>query len=241
MNILSIGNSFSADSQRYLHNIAKSAGENITCVNIFIGGCSLHTHFANINNDSDSYLLEYNGERTGFKVSVKEALLSREWDYVTIQQVSHLSFNYDTYQPYANKLVEYVRTYAPKAKILVHQTWGYETNSKNILERGFQKYDDMFAVVKNSYEKLAEEIKADGIIPCGQAMSNMLKNGLEKVHRDGFHADLGHGRFALALTWFEFLTGKDCRDVTFNDFDVEVSDKEIEIAKKSAHEAVEYR
>ena len=68
--------------------------------------------------------------------------------------------------------------------------------------------------------------------------ANMLKNGLDKVHRDGFHADLGHGRFALALTWFEFLTGKDCREVQFNNFDIEVSEKEIEIAKKSAHEAV---
>ena len=238
MNILSIGNSFSADSQRYLHNIAKSAGENITCVNLFIGGCSLHTHFANINNDSDSYMLEYNGERTGFKVSVKEALLSREWDYVTIQQVSHLSFNYDTYQPYVNKLVEYVRTYAPKAKILIHQTWGYETNSKNILEKGFVKHEDMFEQVKEAYNKLKEEVNADGLIPCGQTMANMLKNGLDKVHRDCFHADVGYGRFALALTWFEFLTGKDCREVVFDDFDVPVTEREIEIAKNSAHCAV---
>ena len=240
MNILSIGNSFSQDAQRYLHNIAKSAGENITCVNLFIGGCSLHTHFANISNDAKLYDLQYNGENTHFKVSVKEALLNREWDFITIQQASHFSYDYNTYQPYANKLVEYIKTYAPKAKILIHQTWGYESNSERITKQGFEKYDDMFTEVKNSYAKLAEEVKADGVIPCGQTMSNMMKNGLEKVHRDCFHADFGYGRFALALTWFEYLTGKDCRDVKFTDFDVEVSDKEIEIAKNSAHEAIEY-
>ncbi len=239
MNVLSIGNSFSQDAQRYLHQVAKSVDEDITAVNLFIGGCSLFTHFANIGNDAKVYELRYNGENTRFKVSVKEALLSREWDFITIQQASHFSYDYNTYQPYANKLVEYIKKYAPKAKILIHQTWGYESNSERIINQGFEKFEDMFAEVKKAYAKLAEEVKADGIIPSGQTMSNMLKNGLEKVHRDCFHADLGYGRFALALTWLEYLTGKDSREVQFNNFDIEVSEKEIEIAKISAHEAVE--
>ncbi len=115
MNILSIGNSFSQDAQRYLHQVAKSVDEDITAVNLFIGGCSLFTHFANISNDAKLYELQYNGEKTGFKVTVKEALLSREWDYITIQQASHYSYDYETYQPYANSLVEYIKMYAPKA------------------------------------------------------------------------------------------------------------------------------
>ncbi len=106
------------------------------------------------------------------------------------------------------------------------------------MNQGFEKYDDMFEKVKEAYNKLKNEIKADGLIPCGQTMANMQKNGLERVHRDTFHADYGYGRFALALTWFEYLTGKDCREVTFNDFDIEVSEREIKIAKESAHESV---
>jgi hypothetical protein len=74
-------------------------------------------------NDQKDYYLEMHGFNTAFKVSLKEALLNKKWDVVTIQQVSNESFNYSTYQPYLNELMEYVRKYAPGAKIGVHQTW----------------------------------------------------------------------------------------------------------------------
>ena len=48
MKLLSIGNSFSQDAQRYLHRIAAAAGESLKCVNLYIGGCSLRTHYFNI-------------------------------------------------------------------------------------------------------------------------------------------------------------------------------------------------
>ena len=37
MKILSIGNSFSQDAQRYLHALAKADGENFKTVNLYIG------------------------------------------------------------------------------------------------------------------------------------------------------------------------------------------------------------
>ena len=77
MKILSIGNSFSQDAQRYIHNIAKADGFDLKCFNLYIGGCSLHTHYVNMQTDQKAYTLEMNGESTGFKVSLKEALLNR--------------------------------------------------------------------------------------------------------------------------------------------------------------------
>ncbi len=44
MNILSIGNSFSQDSQRYLHRIAKSTGYELNSYNLYVGGCPLSRH-----------------------------------------------------------------------------------------------------------------------------------------------------------------------------------------------------
>ncbi len=38
LKILSIGNSFSQDAQRYLYDISKSNGEEIKNVNLYIGG-----------------------------------------------------------------------------------------------------------------------------------------------------------------------------------------------------------
>ena len=48
MKILSIGSSFSQDAQRYLHRIATANAQDLKCVNLYIGGCSLRTHYLNI-------------------------------------------------------------------------------------------------------------------------------------------------------------------------------------------------
>ena len=42
MQILSIGNNFSQDAQRYLHQIVDADGEALKCVNLMIGGCPLY-------------------------------------------------------------------------------------------------------------------------------------------------------------------------------------------------------
>ena len=64
MNILSIGNSFSMDAQRYLHQIAKSGGSLINCYNLYIGGCPLSTHHRNMLSEERAYALEMNQEHT---------------------------------------------------------------------------------------------------------------------------------------------------------------------------------
>ena len=92
MKILSIGNSFSQDAQRYLHNLAKADGESIKCVNLYIGSCSLRTHYINMLENNKAYSFEFNGETTGLKVSITDALASDDWDYITLQQVSLLSY-----------------------------------------------------------------------------------------------------------------------------------------------------
>lgn len=237
INILSIGNSFSQDAHRYLHYLAKSEGEDIQSVNLYIGGCPLERHFRNMMGDKREYDLEINGNSTAFKMSIEEALLARSWDYVTLQQASHLSYNFESYVPYINELAEYVRMLCPKAKILIHQTWAYETGSERIKKYGFETYEEMFAQVKDSYDKAAKEIEADGIIPCGTVLQNALENGMEKVHRDTYHASFGAGRFMLALTWYKYLTGNSIDNVTFNMFDEEVMEEEYRIAIKSVNEA----
>ena len=57
----------------------------------------------------------------------------------------------------------------------------------------------MLQDVRVSYHKAAEDIRADGIIPSGEVMLEMVKRGIEKVHRDPIHAKLGIGRYALGL------------------------------------------
>lgn len=208
MKILAIGNSFSQDATRYLQRIAGVAGERIKVVNLFVGGCPLRLHYINALEDRRNYAIQLHGESIGFFASIKEALISDTWDVVTLQQASSQSFNYDTYQPYLNFLADYVRKYCPKSKIYVHQTWAYEDGTERLHNMGYEKAADMFSDIEKTYQQAFEDIRADGMIPSGALMKELLKNGIEKVHRDGFHASLGLGRYALGLLWYKVLTGK---------------------------------
>lgn len=238
MDVLSIGNSFSRDAQRYIHDIARADGCKLNTCNLYIGGCPLSKHYRNMLADTREYGLDVNGDSTGFEVSIKEALLSRDWDVVTLQQASSSSINYDTYQPYLDKLAEYVRLCVPKAKIVIHQTWAYEEDCERLKNLGYTNQADMYSDLKTAYEKAAADIRADFVIPSGEVFQKLIAAGIEKVHRDTFHASLGLGRFTLGLLWYAILTGNDVRDNTFCDFDEEVSPAEIEIAKKCVYELI---
>jgi len=239
MKVLAIGGSFSQDAMRYLHQLAAADNEDLTAVNLYNGGCTLRQHYINMLTDSRNYVLQYNGESTGFFTSIKDALVNRKWDYITLQQSSQESFDSSSYQPYLTALAEFVRTYAPKAKLLIHQTWAYEQGSDRL--RNVAGYDDqakMFADVEEAYAKAACEVHADGIIPSGKLFQNLLAAGIEKVHRDTFHASLGLGRYALGLLWYHVLTKKPVKDLSFQDFDVPISADEIAIVKQCVQETV---
>ena len=237
MNILCIGNSFSVDATRYLHNIARADGKEINITDLYIGGCSLERHYRNMLSGNREYTLDINGNLTAFKVSLSEALLNQSWDYVTVQQVSSCAPYYETYQPYLNAICEYVRKCAPKAKLLVHQTWAYEENSRRLNEElGYSHHTDMFRDVKESYDRAAKDVDADFIIPSGAVLEKLLESGIEKIHRDTFHARLGLGRYALGLIWYMMLTGNDIENNAFCDFDEAVTEEEIQTAKKCVKE-----
>ena len=230
MNVLAIGNSFSCNANTYLYEIAKASGANIFNANLVIGGCSLDIHFRNMMADRRDYKLELMGVDTGFRISIKEALLNRAWDVVTLQQASH-------YTPYREELAKHVRELCPKAKIYIHQTWAYEEGSQKLAAMKFETQAAMFEAIKDSYFKAAELISADGIIPSGETMQNLVKLGIGQIHADTFHAKPGAVKYALGLTWLETLTGKSALENGFRDLGVLTTDEEIAIAQQAAHDA----
>ena len=56
--LLSVGNSFSQDAHRCLHDIAAAAGVEVECVNLYIGGCSLEQHWQNVQSGEPAYEYE---------------------------------------------------------------------------------------------------------------------------------------------------------------------------------------
>lgn len=235
LRILSIGNSFSQDAQRYLYKIAKNEGVELKSMNLYIGSCSLKMHYDNMVSGEAKYSMELNGETSGQFYSIKQALLDDEWDYVTLQQVSHDSPYYETYQPYLSAVAEYVREHRPNAKLLIHQTWAYEQGCEMLQKLGYADQHEMYNGLERAYSQAASAIQAVGIIPSGKAMITAIDNGLGPIHRDTYHADLGVGRYMLGLVWYKSLTGKAAQNI-FAEFDVEVEQERVLAVKHIAEQ-----
>ena len=240
MKILSIGNSYSQDAHCYLHRLSVAAGEPIATTNLYIGGCSLERHDQNLQTGEKAYLFIYNGENTEMMVSLQDAVEHCEYDVVTLQQASHYSTDYGTYQPYLNRLFAYVREHQPNAKILIHETWAYEDGCQRMTDKlGYNSAERMYTELHKVYAQVAQELGVE-IIPAGTAMFRATQMGLTPIHRDTFHASLDYGRYLLAATWFMKLTGKRLDNVRLPAFDTDapVDCDFYRIATKAVTEAV---
>ena len=238
MEVLAIGNSFSQDATRYLFQIARAAGTDLRVTNLMFPGCPLSNHYRYMLSRQPKYRLEHNGFDTGFMMSMDQALLSRDWDVVTIQQVSHYAPKYETYQPYLKELIQYIRTCAPKARILLQETWAYEADSYRLTQElkyntPQEMYDDLHA----AYLQAAKDEHLE-IIPSGTVLFKLNTEKGLPVHRDTFHASFGLGRYALGLTWFRKLTGKSVLGNTYRDFDRPVTEEEIAVIQQVVEETV---
>ena len=236
MKILSIGNSFSDDAQRYLHAIAAEEGVELETLSLCIGGCSLETHASHIKDGARSYLFHYNGDVDREElITLEEGVTMRKWDVVTIQQVSTHSFREDSFYPYIFEVASYIREKLPEAKIYIHQTWAYEHGCPRSFEITDGKGAEfMLDGLRRSYQRAKCEIGADGIIPSGELMELLYKAGASGIYRDTFHASYGLGRYALGLLWFKLFTGRDVSNNSFRNFAEPISDENIAIAQKSA-------
>ena len=234
MKILSIGNSFSDDAQRYLHSIAAKEGIELETLNLCIPGCSLETHAEKIKSGEKAYLYHYNGEvECNDLITFDDGIMMRDWDVVTLQQVSVESFKEDSFYPYIHEVAAYVRERLPNAKIYIHQTWAYEHGCERVFEvTGGKGAEFMLDGIRKAYNRAKDEIKADAIIPSGELMELLYQNGVSKIYRDTFHAGMGLGRYAVGLLWFKLFTGRSVLNNTFSDFDEPISEDDLDIARR---------
>lgn len=236
MKILSIGNSFSEDAHRWLHSLAKLHGVDIQTANLYIGGCSLETHWKNFCENNAFYDYQINGNEAKEKISINDALLREKWDIVTLQQVSDLSGFSESYEPYISSLYDKVKFTLPEAEIRLHRTWAYEIDSEH---PGFANYNksqnEMFQKIKSATKEIADKLNIK-IIPTGDVIQALRENYAEfdypnggvSLCRDGYHLTYDIGRFAAAATWFVSLTGEKITITKFESFDKNLIAKIVE-------------
>lgn len=175
--ILGLGNSFTYNSVRFLPAILKSTGvENVEIGWAIIGGSSLEEHVtkalaheANAT-DGNDYAYTVNHESINPKASLKSILLDREWDTITIQQVSSKSFQVDSYYPYAEQLIAYIQQYAPNAEIVLQETWAHSIDSHRVKAWDLSP-QAMYAQLHAAYLKVAADYGLR-VIPVGTAYEN---------------------------------------------------------------------
>jgi len=212
MDILTIGNSFSQDITTYLQRISDKG---IFARNMYIPGCSLEQHANNIHNDNKTYEYQKDGRKL-YMTNLKKALAKRQWDIITLQQVSHLSGIESSYQPFLIALIQYIKEKCPNSKLMFIKTWPYEMGCSH---SGFQNYDNntdaMYKAITNTVENTSKRYNLE-IIDVGNTIYNAYvktSNGsdIEKIeyYRDGFHLSIPQGRYLAALAFHNHLYGKD--------------------------------
>ena len=244
MKILSIGNSFSEDAHRWLHDISLCGKTEIDTTNLVIGGCTLETHIDCIKNRKESYNLQDNGIEYIKKASANEVIENEKFDVVTVQQASGFSGRPQSYIPYLLEIVNYVKKNQPKAKLYFHKTWSYEIDSTH----------DHFAFYNNNQSEMTRRIsdctetvqKLTGlpIIPVGDFIQYLRDNTREfsykdggiSLCRDGFHLSHDYGRFSAAAVWLKTLTGENVNTELFLKNQPDFDKKLINIITESLEE-----
>ncbi|MGQ8337461.1 DUF4886 domain-containing protein [Sunxiuqinia sp. A32] len=214
--LLAIGNSFSDNACRYLSQITQSVDScDILIGRAMIGGCSLEKHAKLIDAcEQDSSLKPYEGK------TLKEILQQEEWDVVTIQQVSYLSFKKESFQPYADQIYAFVEEYAPQARIYIHETWAYGPDCARFEKFGITM-KQMYRKLKKNYRSLARHFNTP-ILPSGDAFYNSYK-GDNKIDlwdsKDRFHAS-SNGCYLAGCVWFHCIFEQPSNSISFKPDDM---------------------
>ncbi|HCN28619.1 MAG TPA: DUF4886 domain-containing protein [Verrucomicrobiales bacterium] len=169
--LLTIGNSFSRNATNHLGGLAKAGGHELIHESIVIGGASLELH-------SEKALLHEKdpANKDGLYTSgrsLAQHLRQERWDFVSIQQASIKSHDFATYEPHGSRLAALIRSHAPGARILVHQTWAYRVDDPRFTKPSNTDgepatQEQMYRGLTAAYDQLASLIGAR-VIPVGDA------------------------------------------------------------------------
>ncbi|MBO5643015.1 MAG: DUF4886 domain-containing protein [Kiritimatiellae bacterium] len=181
LKILMIGNSFSICNTRNMPQICQSMGLDLELGSLYIGGCSLARHWENVKKEGKDFApYSYRFFKAGKQVknapkkwNVPEALRSKAWDIVTIQQASHFSIDIKTYSPYGENLIAKIKELCPSAEIVLQETWSYTPFDNRLKKWGIDQ-NEMYARLNKAYYDFA---KANSlrVIPVGQAVQMWRK------------------------------------------------------------------
>ncbi|MBR5145819.1 MAG: SGNH/GDSL hydrolase family protein, partial [Clostridia bacterium] len=223
LSVLTIGNSYGIDSNKYLYDIFSDLGyTNIKIGDLYISGCSLERHYSDLQTAKAEY--EYFETTNGTFSQTKnysniDALQERDWDFVILQadyDAGNVS-DYKNIKPY----VQLVKTYCPDAKIGWYGTWAW--NEKTTLPQ-FAKYGSQNVMLDAINSNLKEYVETcediDFLIPVGSAIQNARASGVDDslIVRDPGsynHLNYQYGCYLAGMTYAKCILNVDIADINF--------------------------
>ena len=164
--VLTIGNSFTSSLKGSLPAIAKAQGDKLTLAFANHGGCTIQRHWQYAEQEeAKAEVKRY--KHNGKAVKLRDILQAEKWDIITIQQASPKSWVKGSFYPELDKLVAYVKKYAPDAEIVFQQTWAYRSDDPRLQKWGGQKA--MYEGICNNYKEASAKF-GFRVIPAGLAV-----------------------------------------------------------------------
>ncbi len=216
LSILAIGDEGSIDSMEYAWNIADDLGiSKIVLGNLYVEDGSIAEHWVNADNDKAVYTYRINtdgswSESGSYKMST--ALMSRSWDYVSLQQSGDESGNESSYNTDLTSLVDYIGSKCPDAELVWNMTWAYREGSNELLNSDYADQEDMYLDIASAVmSKIATNSDFSKIIPIGSAVENIRTSLVGDIvcADDGRRLEEHLGRFLAGLTLVQGITGLD--------------------------------
>ena len=247
LKILAIGNSFAVDTMNHLAKVAASLGiEPIHFAILYIGGCSINKHWALAESDANEYTY-YNSDGGDWEktegMSIREAIESDVWDWISIQHGTKDGSRYTSDESYTNlpRLIEYVKQHCDeRTKIAFNMAWVMEPYSHHHEIVSYNQDSlKMYEALTELTERLVLPMKdLDAVCPTGTAIQNARTTVLaDRLSRDGFHLSYGIGRYIASLTFLRALTGMSIDEVEWMPEDVSAED--CAIALRAANRAID--
>lgn len=217
LNILAIGNSFTEDATTLLPSILEDLDiKNVTLGRLTYNSGSLENHYMFYNNKSNVYQFSITENNIWNDISntysINEAIKYTDWDIIVIQQASYKAGIYNSFQPYLNGLLNNIYRDCHNKNVVFgwHLTWSYSTdcNRPQFSDYNYSQ-ERMYNAIIETTTSMIKDTGIALIIPSGITIQNLrntsLNNPPKDITRDGFHIDLGIGRYALAYTWFQSI------------------------------------
>ncbi len=216
--VLTIGNSFADSLRRYYPAVAESADCKLIIGYLNIGGCTFERHWNNVAKElAEPGTIAF----PGFKCTYLEKIKSEKWDFISVQQASGFSWNYETFQPYADNLIAFLQENCPDAEVVIQQTWAYHPAEKRLVNWGFSQ-KEMCDRLTDAYMTLAKKHNLR-IIPTGFAVQTAREtepggynpdDSAAIFTADGYHLN-ARGQYLQACVWFGMLFDEPVSTATF--------------------------